>query len=49
MFYPNLENGNPDYNFGLKIVQQACKKPFEQILTNAGKTETEAQILSYQI
>jgi len=44
----NMENGNPDYNFGLKIVQQACKKPFEQILTNAGKTETEAQILSYE-
>ena len=44
----NLENGNPDYNFGLKIVQQSCKKPFEQILTNAGKTETEAQILSYE-
>ena len=43
-----LENGNPDHNFGLKIVQQACKKPFEQILTNAGKTETEAQILSYE-
>jgi len=43
-----LENGNPDYNFGLKIVQQACKKPFEQILTNAGKTETEAQILAYE-
>jgi chaperonin GroEL len=44
----NLENGNPDYNFGLKVVQSACKKPFEQILTNAGKTETEAQILSYE-
>ena len=43
-----LENGNPDYNFGLKIVQQACKKPFETILTNAGKTETEAQILAYE-
>ena len=43
----SLENGNPDYNFGLKLVQQACKKPFEQILTNAGKTETEAQIVSY--
>jgi len=43
-----LENGNPDYNYGLKIVQQSCKKPFEQILTNAGKTETEAQILSYE-
>jgi chaperonin GroEL len=45
---PALENGNPDYNYGLKIVQQACKKPFEQILTNAGKTDTEAQILSYE-
>ena len=44
----SLENGNPDYNFGLKVVQSACKKPFEQILTNAGKTETEAQILSYE-
>ena len=44
----SMENGNPDHNFGLKIVQQACKKPFEQILTNAGKTETEAQILSYE-
>jgi len=43
----SLENGNPDYNYGLKIVKQACKKPFEQILTNAGKTETEAQILSF--
>ena len=44
----SLENGNLDYNFGLKLVQQACKKPFEQILTNAGKTETEAQILAYE-
>ena len=44
-----LQNGNADYNFGLKIVQAACKKPFEQILTNAGKTETEAQILSYEL
>ena len=43
----DLENGNPDYNFGIELVRQACKKPFEQILTNAGKTETEAQILSY--
>ena len=44
----DFENGNPDYNFGLKIIQQACKKPFEQILTNAGHTEAEAQILSYE-
>ena len=44
-----LENGNPDFNYGLKIVQKACQKPFEQILTNAGQTETEAQILSHQL
>ena len=44
----DFENGNPDYNFGLRIIQQACKKPFEQILTNAGHTEAEAQILSYE-
>jgi len=44
-----LENGNPDFNYGLKIVQQACKKPFEQILTNAGQTETEVQILSHKL
>ena len=41
-----MENGNPDYNFGLKIVQQACKKPFEQILTNAGFTEVESNMLA---
>ena len=42
----SMENGNPDYNFGLKIVQQACKKPFEQILTNAGFTEVESNMLA---
>ena len=45
----SLENGNPDFNYGLKIVQKACMKPFEQILTNAGQTETEAQILAYEL
>jgi len=41
-----LENGNPDFNYGLKIVQKACAKPFEQILTNAGFTQTEAIMLA---
>jgi chaperonin GroEL len=42
----NLENGNPDYNFGLSIVQKACQKPFEQILTNAGFTQTDALMIA---
>ena len=29
-------NGNDDFNFGVEIVKMACKKPFEQILSNAG-------------
>ena len=29
-------NGNPDFEFGIEIVKIACKKPFEQILSNAG-------------
>ena len=45
----SLENGNADYNFGLKIIQKSCQKPFEQILINAGKTETQAQILAYEL
>ena len=41
-----LENGNPDYNFGLSIVQKACQKPFEQILTNAGFSQTDALMIA---
>ena len=41
-----LENGNPDFNYGLKIVQKACMKPFEQILTNAGFEKTDAIMLA---
>ncbi len=41
-----LENGNPDYNFGLSIVQRACQKPFEQILTNAGFSQTDALMIA---
>ena len=29
-------NGNNDFEFGVEIVKTACKKPFEQILINAG-------------
>lgn len=45
----SLENGNVDFNYGLNIVHKACKKPFEQILTNAGQTETEAQIIAHNM
>jgi len=33
-------NGNDDFNFGVEIVKTACKKPFEQILSNAGYNST---------
>ncbi len=37
-------------NIGSQIVKQACEKPFEQILTNAGYTSTEAQMIGkYQL
>ena len=29
-------DGNDDFEFGVEIVKTACKKPFEQILLNAG-------------
>jgi len=32
-------NGNDDFEFGVEIVKTACKKPFEQILINAGMNE----------
>ena len=35
-----------DANIGSKIVYQACGKPFEQILTNAGYDTTKAQMLA---
>jgi len=33
-------NGNDDFNFGVEIVKKACKKPFQQILSNAGYNDT---------
>ena len=40
-----LENESEDFKFGYQIVYKACGKPFEQILTNAGYTEVEAQMI----
>ena len=34
-----------DFNFGLKIVHDACGKPFEYILTNAGYSEADAKMI----
>ena len=37
-------------DIGSQIVKQACEKPFEQILTNAGYTSAEAQMIGkYQL
>ena len=37
-------------NIGARIVHQACGKPFEQILTNAGYSSTNAQMIGkYQL
>ena len=37
-------------NIGARIVHQACGKPFEQILTNAGYSSTDAQMIGkYQL
>jgi chaperonin GroEL len=45
--YENLpEDISEDTKFGYDLVYKACGKPFEQILINAGFTETEAQIIA---
>ena len=36
-------------NIGANIVYQACGKPFETILTNAGYSSTEAQMLGFKL
>ncbi len=38
-------NATDDFNFGLKIVYDACGKPFEYILTNAGYSEADAKMI----
>ncbi len=38
--------GNKDFEFGVNIVKKACRKPFAQILTNAGYTQEESNSIS---
>ena len=42
-------SGNKDFEFGTSIVQKACRKPFLQILTNAGYTEEKAKEISLEV
>jgi chaperonin GroEL len=42
-------SGNKDFEFGVNIVQKACRKPFSQILTNAGYTQEEANSISLDV
>ena len=42
-------SGNKDFEFGASIVQKACRKPFNQILTNAGYTQEEANLISLDV
>ena len=46
----NILFADGEDNIGARIVHQACGKPFEQILTNAGYSSTDAQIIGkYQL
>jgi len=38
-------DASDDFNYGLKIVYDACGKPFEYILTNAGYSEADAKMI----
>ena len=38
-------NATDDFNYGQKIVYDACGKPFEYILTNAGYSEADAKMI----
>jgi chaperonin GroEL len=40
------ENTTDDFKFGYKIVYNACGKPFEQILFNAGYSEADARMIA---
>jgi chaperonin GroEL len=42
-------SGNIDFEFGVEIVRKACRKPFIQILTNAGYTYDEAKNISLDV
>ena len=46
----NILFADGENNIGANIVYQACGKPFEQILTNAGYSPTDAQMIGkYQL
>ena len=46
----NILFADGEDNIGARIVHQACGKPFEQILTNAGYSSTDAQMIGkYQL
>ena len=46
----NILLADGEDNIGARIVHQACGKPFEQILLNAGYTPTDAQMIGkYQL
>ena len=46
----NILLADGEDNIGARIVHQACGKPFEQILTNAGYSSTDAQMIGkYQL
>ena len=46
----NILFAEGENNIGARIVYQACGKPFEQILTNAGYSSTDAQMIGkYQL
>jgi chaperonin GroEL len=40
------KEASDDFKYGQKIVYNACGKPFEYILTNAGYSEADAQMIS---
>tara|TARA_B100000989_G_scaffold294905_1_gene274869 strand:- start:2509 stop:4137 length:1629 start_codon:yes stop_codon:yes gene_type:complete len=42
-------SGTTDFEFGADIVKKACRKPINQILTNAGYTSEEANIISQEV
>ena len=42
-------SGTTDFEFGADIVKKACRKPINQILTNAGYTQEEANIISQEV
>ena len=42
-------NGLSGDNIGQRIVKEACRKPFTQILVNAGKSKTEGEIIANKL